>query len=179
MLLFLLLIFSFFPHSNTYFFNMFRWDAHLVTYSTQRGVPLRIHRSIYIYILCVCVPMFVLEIISTWYCVRRFLVNLYVIIIIIIIIHTEMEFFYKLKTIKCVTVCMRDWIFGRIHAVYVWPYIFHSVFGVIKCVYNAHVHTNAMFFIFVLKTVIVVLRRRSLVYTPSSVTIRIIQEGQS
>lgn len=88
-------------------------------YSTNcRGVPLPFHCTVNVYMcVCICVPIY-----YYYVCIRnyfhlilpaakwRFLVNLLYIIIIIIIIHGN-GIFFKLKTIKCVTVCMRDWIF--------------------------------------------------------------------
>jgi len=102
-----------------YIFNMFRWDAHLVvTYSTNcRGVPLPFHCIVNVYV-CVCVFMCTYILLLCLYS-KLFPLDIAdgkVTVFSQLIIHhhhhtRKWNFFFKLKTIKCVTVCMRDWIF--------------------------------------------------------------------
>lgn len=109
---------------------MFRWDAHLVvTYSTNcRGVPLPFHCTVCVFVcVWVCMCIYILLLLLCLY-LKLFpldIVDGEVTVFSRLIIHhhhhhhtRKWNFFFKLKTIKCVTVCMRDWIFGRIHAVY-------------------------------------------------------------
>lgn len=62
-------LFYFFLTRIPIFFNMFRWDAHLVTYSTnKRRTTSNIHRSTWCVCVCILISIFVFEIISTRYC---------------------------------------------------------------------------------------------------------------